>query len=114
VEAMWRMLQQDRPDDYVIGTGEVRTVKDFVEAAFAHAGLDWREWVSIDPKYYRPTEVDHLRADTSKVKAKMNWEPKVTFKELVTIMVDHDVRLVRTGSGDQSDPMGHPIATLAA
>jgi GDPmannose 4,6-dehydratase len=114
VEAMWRMLQQDRPDDYVIGTGEVRTVKDFVEAAFAHAGLDWREWVAIDPRYYRPTEVEHLRADASKAKTKLGWEPKVTFQDLVKIMVDHDVRAVCSGTSEQQDRTRSPIASLAA
>ncbi len=114
VEAMWRMLQQERPDDYVIGTGEVRTVKEFVEAAFAHVGLDWREWVVIDPKYYRPTEVEHLLADASKAKAKLGWEPRVTFRELVKIMVDHDAQAVRSGGTEQPDPAGHPIPSLAA
>jgi GDPmannose 4,6-dehydratase len=91
VEAMWAMLQQDAPDDYVIGTGESHTVREFAEVAFAHAGLDWREYVKIDPRYYRPAEVDDLRADASKAKRVLRWEPRVRFKELVRMMVDADV-----------------------
>jgi GDPmannose 4,6-dehydratase len=114
VEAMWRMLQQDRPDDYVIGTGEVRTVKEFVEAAFSHAGLDWREHVAIDPRYYRPTEVEHLLADAAKAKRALGWAPTVTFRELVRIMVDHDVQAVRGENHVSSARTGKPIASLAA
>lgn len=114
VEAMWRMLQQDRPDDYVIGTGEVRTVREFVEAAFGHVGLDWRRYVEIDPRYYRPTDVEYLLADASKAKRVLGWEPTVTFRELVKIMVEHDVRAVH---GDAPAPpalAGKPIPSLAA
>ena len=85
------MLQQDEPDDYVVGTGEAHTVREFVELAFAHAGLDWREHVEIDPRYFRPAEVDALCADASKAKRRLGWEPAVTFDELVGIMVDSDI-----------------------
>lgn len=90
VEAMWLMLQQDEPDDYVISTNETHTVKEFVEAAFKHAGLDWEKYVEIDPRYFRPAEVDLLIGDYSKAKEKLGWEPKVTFDELVKIMVEAD------------------------
>jgi GDPmannose 4,6-dehydratase len=90
VRAMWLMLQQDTPEDYVIGTGEAHTVGEFVEAAFSHAGLDWREYVAVDPRYFRPAEVDYLRADGAKARQKLGWEPTVRFQELVGIMVDAD------------------------
>jgi GDPmannose 4,6-dehydratase len=95
VEAMWLMLQQDQPDDYVIATGETHSVREFLEAAFAHAGLDSRKYVEIDPNYYRPTEVDMLVGDYSKAKRKLGWEPKTKFKDLVALMVDADVQLVK-------------------
>jgi GDPmannose 4,6-dehydratase len=95
VEAMWKMLQQDAPGDYVIGTGESHSVREFVEAAFAHAGLDWREHVRIDPRYYRPAEVDDLRADTSKASRLLGWAPRVKFPELVKMMVDADIAALR-------------------
>ena len=91
VEAMWMMLQADEPDDFVIATGETHTVRDAVEIAFARQGLDPDGHIEIDPKYYRPSEVDHLLGDASKAKAKLGWEPKVRFKELVELMVDADV-----------------------
>jgi GDPmannose 4,6-dehydratase len=90
VEAMWVMLQQDTPDDYVIGSGESHTVREFAEAAFAYAGLDWREHIQVDPVYYRPAEVDDLRADSSKARRVLGWEPRVGFLELVRMMVDAD------------------------
>ena len=90
VEAMWLMLQQDKPDDYVIATGETHSVREFLEEAFSYLDLDWREYVELDPKYLRPTEVDLLVGDASKAKRVLNWEPKVTFKELVHLMVDAD------------------------
>ncbi len=95
VEAMWKMLQQPEPDDYVIATGESRSVRDFVEAAFGHLGLDWERHVQIDPRYCRPTEVDHLRGDASKARASLGWAPTVSFEQLVTMMVDHDLELAR-------------------
>lgn len=91
VEAMWLMLQQDKADDYVIATNETHTVKEFVEHAFAHVGLDWKKHVEVDKRYFRPAEVDLLIGDASKAKRQLNWEPKVTFEELVKIMVDADV-----------------------
>ena len=94
VVCQWLILQQDRADDYVIGTGESHTVEDFVSEAFSYAGLDWKEHVEIDPKYYRPTEVDFLQADISKAKKVLGWEPKVRFHELIRIMVDADLELI--------------------
>jgi GDPmannose 4,6-dehydratase len=91
VEAMWRMLQQDRADDYVIGTGESHSVREFVEAAFAHAGLQWQDHVRIDAKYFRPAEVDDLRADGARARHVLGWQPRVGFGELVRMMVDADI-----------------------
>jgi GDPmannose 4,6-dehydratase len=95
VKAMWLMLQQDKPGDYVIGTGEMHSVREFVEQAFAVAGLDWQEYVRIDPRYYRPAEVDALQADFSKARHALDWEPSVTFSELVRLMVEADLNVVR-------------------
>jgi GDPmannose 4,6-dehydratase len=92
VEAMWLMLQQDEPDDYVIATGETYSVREFLTVAFEHLNLDWRDFVEIDAKYYRPAEVDLLVGDYSKAKAKLGWEPKIKFKDLVCEMVDHEMR----------------------
>jgi GDPmannose 4,6-dehydratase len=91
VDAMWRMLQQDEPDDYVIGTGHTCSVRDLCETAFSHAGLDYREFVKQDPKFYRPAEVDLLVADPTKAYKKLGWQPMVTFKQLVEMMVDADL-----------------------
>jgi len=91
VDAMWRMLQQDEPDDYVIGTGHTCSVRDLCDAAFSHVGLDYREYVKQDPKFFRPAEVDLLVADPSKASEKLGWQPKVTFKQLVEMMVDADI-----------------------
>jgi GDPmannose 4,6-dehydratase len=93
VEAMWLMLQQDEPDDFVIGTGETHSVREFLELAFGRAGLDYREYVKIDERYFRPAEVDLLLADPSKARQKLGWTPKVGFVELVQRMVDSDVAL---------------------
>ena len=93
-EAMWIMLQQDKPKDYVIGTGESHSVKEFLEEAFNYAGLDWRECIEIDQRYLRPTDVEFLLADASEAKKELGWSPKVTFKELIRIMVDRDLELV--------------------
>jgi GDPmannose 4,6-dehydratase len=95
VEAMWLMLQQDKPDDYVIATGETHSVREFLEASFGHAGLDWQKHVEIDSRYYRPAEVDLLIGDASKAKRQLGWEPKTKFSELVKLMVDADVELLR-------------------
>jgi GDPmannose 4,6-dehydratase len=92
VEAMWLILQQDKPDDYVIATGETHSVKEFCEEAFAHAGLDWSKHVEIDKRYYRPAEVDLLIGDASKAKQVLGWEPKTRFKDLVKLMVDADLK----------------------
>ncbi len=94
VEAMWLMLQQKEPDDYVIATGETHSVKEFLEEAFNYAGLDWKEYVETDPRFYRPAEVDFLLGDSSKATSKLGWKPKTTFKELVKIMVDADMKKV--------------------
>jgi GDPmannose 4,6-dehydratase len=91
VEAMWRMLQQDQPRDYVIGSGETHSVRELVELAFAHVGLDYRQHVVSDPKYYRPAEVDLLLADPSKARRELGWKPTVGFTELVAMMVDSDM-----------------------
>ncbi len=93
VEAMWLMLQQEEPRDYVIATGESHTVEEFVEAAFTHVGLDWKKYVVIDPRYYRPTEVDHLLGDTTKARQLLKWSPRVKFNDLVNLMVDADIQL---------------------
>lgn len=107
VEAMWMMLQQDEPEDYVIATGETHSVREMVEEAFSHAGLDWRDYLAIDPKYYRPAEVDLLCGDASKAKRKLGWEPKTRFKELVRLMVDADVRLLeRDGRPERREGAG--------
>lgn len=93
VRAMWLMLQQPNPDDYVVATGQSHSVQEFVEEAFAQVGLDWRKHVEIDPRYLRPSEVDNLEGDASKARRVLNWEPTVTFRQLVKMMVDHDVNL---------------------
>ncbi len=92
VEAMWLMLQQPAPDDYVIATGETHSVREFLEEAFGIVGLDWQKYVEIDPKYFRPAEVDLLIGDSSKAKEKLGWEPKVKFKDLVKMMVEADIK----------------------
>ena len=94
VEAIWAMLQQPEPDDYVIATGEVHSVEEFVERAFGYAGLDWRNYVEVDPQYFRPTEIDTLQGDASKARRKLGWAPKVRFADLVKLMVDADIQLL--------------------
>ncbi len=91
VEAMWLMLQQPKPEDFVIATGESHTIREFLNEAGAHLGMDWKKYVTIDPRYFRPTEVDYLLGDGSKAKRIMGWEPKVKFRELVKIMVDAEL-----------------------
>jgi GDPmannose 4,6-dehydratase len=91
VEAMWLMLQQDKPDDYVVATGETHTVRDFLDEAFGMIGLNWHKYVEVDPKYYRPLEVDILLGDASKAKKRLGWEPRYKFKDLVKIMVESDL-----------------------
>jgi GDPmannose 4,6-dehydratase len=95
VEAMWRMLQQPTPNDYVVGTGQTHSVRELVEAAFQHLGLDWRKHVVIDPKYMRPAEVDVLQADPSKACRELGWSPRIAFTELVAMMVDADLARLR-------------------
>lgn len=100
VEAMWLMLQQDQPDDFVIATGESYSVRDCLDVSFGALDLDWHRFVELDPRYLRPTEVDHLRGDMSKARAKLGWQPKMTFKDLITQMVrsdEEDVRATLTG-----------------
>ncbi len=94
IEAMWLMLQQERAVDYVIGTGETHSVKEFLEEVFAYVKLDWKEYVEIDPRYFRPTEVELLLADSSKARRELGWSPRITFKELIKIMVDSDMALI--------------------
>jgi GDPmannose 4,6-dehydratase len=93
VAAMWKMMQHDEPGDFVIGTGEAHSVREFLDEAFGYAGMDWHNYVEIDPKYYRPTEVDYLQADFSKARQAFDWEPRVFFRDLVRIMVDADLEL---------------------
>ncbi len=99
VEAMWLMLQQEKPDDFVIATGETYSVRDLLTASFGYLGLDWEKYVEIDPRYYRPAEVDLLIGDPTKARTVLGWEPKVKFKELVQMMVDSDLEKIK-GSGD--------------
>lgn len=104
VELMWKMLQSNKPEDFVIGTGEAHTVREFVEEAFSYAGLDWGKYVKIDSRYFRPTEVKELIADSAKAREKLGWCHKIKFKELVKIMVDADMRkmeLEPIGEGDK-------------
>ncbi len=103
VEAMWLMLQQPQGDDYVIATGEAHAVRELCELAFAHVGLDYREFVEKDPRYYRPTEVDHLLGDASKARARLGWAPRTSFQELVRLMMEADLEVAereqRAGAG---------------
>jgi len=108
------MLQHSEPDDYVIGTGESHTVREFVEAAFKHAGINnWQDYIEVDPRYLRPAEIEHLVADYSKAKRVLGWEPKIKFKELVGIMVDadlarHGLKNKNTHQGDSRETSPHP------
>ncbi|MCP4357180.1 MAG: GDP-mannose 4,6-dehydratase [Chloroflexi bacterium] len=101
VEAMWLMLQQERPDDYVIGTGKAHSVRDFLDEAFGYVGLDWEDFVEVDPRYYRPNEVDYLLADANKARQALGWQPRVTFCELVHIMMDADLEAAGLDSPGQ-------------
>jgi GDPmannose 4,6-dehydratase len=98
VEAMWLMLQADAPDDYVVATGETHSVREFLDEAFGYLNLDWQQYVEIDPRYYRPAEVDLLLGDATKARTSLGWEPKVDFKQLVRLMVDHDLALAQQES----------------
>ena len=108
VEAMWRMLQQEQPDDFVIATGEMQSVRDFVELAFRQVGRDWQEFVEIDPRYFRPTEVDELCGDASKAREVLGWRPRTTFVDLVRLMLEADLRDAGV------DPDRHLIEMTAA
>ena len=94
VEAMWLMLQQNAPDDYVVATGETHSIREFLDVAFGHVGLDWSKHVEIDPRYYRPAEVELLIGDATKARLKLNWEPQTKFTDLAKLMVDADVQLL--------------------
>jgi len=102
VEAMWLMLQQEQPDDYVIATDETHSVREFLDVAFGHAGLNWHDHVKVDPRYYRPAEVDLLRGDARKAREKLQWMPSMCFADLVKLMVEADMRLLQ----DQLDGNG--------
>ncbi|MDX1601174.1 MAG: GDP-mannose 4,6-dehydratase [Anaerolineales bacterium] len=106
VEFMWHMLQQDEPHDYVIGTGETHSVREFVETAFSYAGMNWQDYVEVDPRYFRPTEVDYLQADPTRAREELGWRARVTFDDLVKIMVDADFESVGL------DPVGEGLAIL--
>jgi len=106
VQMMWKMLQKEKPDDYVIGTGESHSVKEFVEEAFSYAGLNWKKYVQIDERYFRPLEVNNLIADSSRARKKLGWSPKISFSQLVKIMVDYD--LLKAGL----KPIGEGIKIL--
>jgi len=95
VEAMWRMLQQDQADDYVIATNETHSIREFLDTAFGYVGLDWKKHVEIDPRYYRPAEVDLLIGDSTKARRQLGWEPKTKFVDLVKLMVDADIKLLK-------------------
>lgn len=96
VQAMWMMLQQEKPEDYVIATGETHSVRELLDIAFGHLDLEWKPYVKIDPRYYRPTEVDLLIGDAGKAKRKLGWQPKLSFKELITMMADSDLEEERS------------------
>jgi GDPmannose 4,6-dehydratase len=103
---MWLMLQQSEPDDYVVATGETHSVKDFLEQAFGQVGLDWEKHVEIDPKFYRPAEVDQLVGDATKAHKKLGWTPKTKFADLVRLMVDTDVQLLKSQSAGAGRKIG--------
>jgi len=95
VQAMWLMLQQNKPDDYVVATGQSRSVREFAQEVFSYLDLDWHKYVEVDSRYFRPTEVEHLQGDASKAKKVLKWRPKVTFKELAKMMTDADMEIAR-------------------
>lgn len=95
VEMMWMMLQQDQPEDYVVATGETHSVQDLIEVAFGYAGLDWEQYIKIDPRFVRPAEVDMLIGDPSKARKQLGWKPRVSFKEMIEMMVDSDLKIVQ-------------------
>jgi GDPmannose 4,6-dehydratase len=95
VEAMWLAMQQDKPDDFVVATGESHSVRELCEEAFGNVGLDYRDFVQLDPRYLRPSEVDHLQGDASKARKALGWVPRTSFKELIKLMVESDLELAR-------------------
>lgn len=107
VRAMWLMLQHNQPDDYVVATGEIHSVRELVEAAFASVGLDWREYVVIDPQFIRPAEVDLLMGDAGKIRQRLGWKPQVTFTELVRRMVEEDLRQIARDPGYEASGHAH-------
>ncbi|MEM1425218.1 MAG: GDP-mannose 4,6-dehydratase, partial [Cyanobacteria bacterium P01_H01_bin.130] len=119
VRAMWLMLQQDEPDDYVVATNETHSVQEFLEVSFAYAGLNWQDYVEFDARYLRPAEVDLLIGDPAKAKEKLGWEPSVTFEELVHLMVDADMRSLglpplENSKGDDGDIATNRAAGMAS
>jgi GDPmannose 4,6-dehydratase len=104
VEAMWLMLQQEVPDDYVIATGETHSVREFLQSAFGHAGLEWEKYVECDARYMRPAEGGLLVGNSSKARKILNWQPKTTFKALVALMVDADIALLKAQSAEPAKP----------
>ncbi len=100
VKAMWLMLQKDTPDDYVVATGQTHSVQRLLEVAFSHVDLDWQKYVIQDPEFMRPAEVDLLIGDASKAHAILGWEPEVSFEELIQMMVDADLKMLKEGRGD--------------
>src|SRR3989441_3044941 len=109
MEAVWLMLQQDEPDDYVIATGETNSVRDFLGEALGYVDLDWQKYVEIDPRYYRPTEVDVLLGDASKARQKLGWRPRVKFRDLVRMMVDADLQAESTRASDPAVARNHEL-----
>ena len=114
VRAMWLMLQQDEPDDYVVATGDLHSVREFCEVAFSHVGLNWEDYVVVDPKFYRPAEVQQLLGDSSKAKSKLGWTPEISFEQLVTEMVDTDVKLAaaQAAYGGANVSIGQPTTRV--
>ena len=110
VEAMWLMLQQELPDDYVVATGEAWSVRDFLNEAAGVLGLDWEQYVKIDPRYFRPAEVDYLLGDSTKMQTKLGWKPRVSFPELVRMMVEHDLELAHREKAGVDDSAARAIA----
>jgi GDPmannose 4,6-dehydratase len=110
VEAMWLMLQQEKPDDYVVATGETHSVREFLEVGFEYVGLNWQDYVEIDPRYFRPAEVELLLGDPTKAKEKLGWQPKVTFRDLAQIMVDADMQAL--GLATPNGGTNKDVATL--
>ena len=105
IETMWQILQQGEADDFVVGTGENHSVREFLEEAFGYLSLDWKEYIEIDPRYIRPTEVDDLLVDASKARQRLGWKPKVSFKELARIMVDYDLEIMGMKSPEEGKRM---------